>query len=154
NGDIIGAVLVFRDITERRRAERAQALLSEVVASSDDAVVSKTLEGVITSWNVAAERIFEYTPEEAIGQSITIIIPHERLDEEQSILAKLRRGERIEHYETVRISKSGKPIDISLTVSPVRDSSGEIVGASKIARDITNRKRAEEALNRTANCSG
>ena len=120
----VGAVLVFRDITERKRAEEARARLAAIVESSDDAIVSKTLDGVIRSWNAGAERIFGYTAAEAVGQPITLIIPPERLDEEPAILARLRRGERVEHFETVRVAKDGRRIDISLTVSPVRDADG------------------------------
>jgi PAS domain S-box-containing protein len=122
------------------------ALLAAIVESSDDAIVSKTLEGRIRSWNAGAERIFGYTAAEVIGQPITIIIPHELRDEEQRILDQVRRGERIEHFDTIRITKDGRRIPISLTVSPVRDSRGEIVGASKVARDVSERKRAEQAL--------
>ena len=120
--------------------------LAAVVASSDDAIISKTLEGVIVTWNEGAQRIFGYTAEEVIGKSITIILPPDHLDEEPQILARLRRGERIDHYQTIRIRKDGTRVDISLTVSPVRNAKGEIVGASKIARDITLQKRTEEAL--------
>ena len=142
----VGAVLVFRDVTERRRAEEAQARLAAIVESSDDAIVSKTLDGVIRSWNAGAERLFGYTAAEAVGRPITLIIPPERLDEERAILERLRRGERVEHFETVRVAKDGRRLDISLTVSPVRDGDGRVIGASKVARDITERKRAEEAL--------
>jgi PAS domain S-box-containing protein len=142
----LGAVLVFRDVTERRRADEAQARLAAIVESSDDAVVSKSLDGVIRSWNTGAQRIFGYTAAEAVGRPITLIIPPERWDEERDILARLRRGERIEHYETVRVARDGRRLDISLTVSPVRDPEGNVVGASKVARDVTDRKRAEEAL--------
>lgn len=114
--------------------------------SSDDAIVSKTLDGVITSWNPGAVRLFGYSAEEAIGQPISIIIPHDRLDEERSILARLRRGERIDHFDTVRVRKDGTTLDISLTISPVRDAAGKIIGASKIAHDITGRKRMERDL--------
>jgi PAS domain S-box-containing protein len=131
---------------QRRQAEESQALLAAIVTSSDDAIVSKTLDGVITSWNVGAERLFEYTAAEAVGQSITLIIPPERRHEEEMILGRLSRGERIEHYETVRQSKQGRLLDISLTISPVRDSAGRVIGASKVARDITARKAAEKAL--------
>lgn len=120
--------------------------LAAVVASSDDAIISKTLDGIIVSWNEGAQRIFGYTAEEVIGKSITIILPPDHLDEEPQILARLRRGERIDHYQTVRMHKDGSRLDISLTVSPVRNAKGDIVGASKIARDITPQKRAEEAL--------
>lgn len=133
------------DITDRKHAEEAQAWLAAIVDSSQDAIVSKTLDAVITSWNQGAERIFGYTAAEAIGRPITLIIPPERLDEEPAILERLRKGERVEHFETVRVAKDGRRIDISLTISPVRDSTGRIIGASKIARDITGRKRAEAA---------
>jgi PAS domain S-box-containing protein len=146
SGTAVGAVLVFRDVTERRAAEEAQARLAAIVESSQDAIISKTLDGVIRSWNAGAERVFDYTSDEAIGRSITLIIPPDRLDEEYEILARISRGERIEHFETIRVSKHGRLIDISLTVSPVRDSDGRIVGASKVARDITDRKRVEKAL--------
>jgi PAS domain S-box-containing protein len=123
-----------------------EALMAAVVESSDDAIVSKDLNGIITSWNNGAERLFGYTAEEVIGKSITILIPPGRLNEEPYILEHIRRGERVDHYETVRRRKDGSEIDISLTVSPIRDRSGKVIGASKIARDITERKRAEEAL--------
>jgi PAS domain S-box-containing protein len=122
------------------------ALLAAIVESSDDAIVSKTLEGIIQSWNAGAARIFGYTAAEAIGQPITIIIPPELRDEERRILEQLRQGNRVDHFDTVRITKDGRRISISLTVSPIRDSRGVIVGASKVARDITERKRSEEAL--------
>lgn len=143
-GSQIGAVLVFRDIGERRQGERARALLAEIVNSSEDAIVSKSLEGIITSWNAAAERMFEYTEREAVGKSINIIIPDEHRDEEKMILSRLRQGKRIEHFETIRVTKSGVVKNISLTISPVRDRNGVIIGASKIARDITDRIRGEE----------
>lgn len=144
DGTTLGGVLIFRDVSERRSAERSQALLAGIVESSEDAIVSKTLDGVIQSWNSGAEKLLGYKPSEVIGQSITLIVPTDRLDEEASILEKLRRGERIEHFETIRVTKSGKLIPLSLTVSPIRDRNGEIIGASKIARDISERKRAEE----------
>ncbi len=146
DGTPIGAVLVFRDVTERKRAGEARARLAAIVESSDDAIVSKTLEGVIRSWNAGAERVFGYSQSEAVGRPITLIIPPERWDEERSILERLCRGERIEHFETVRVAKDGRRLDISLTVSPIRDDAGHIIGASKIARDVTERKRAEQAL--------
>ena len=120
--------------------------LAAIVASSDDAIISKTLEGIIVSWNEGARRIFGYEAEEVLGKPITLLIPPDRLEEEPGILARVRRGERIDHYQTVRMHKDGTHIDISLTVSPVRNSKGEIVAASKIARDITLQKRAEAAL--------
>jgi PAS domain S-box-containing protein len=146
SGAPVGAVLVFRDVTERRRAEEAQARLAAIVESSQDAIISKSLESIVRTWNAAAERLFGYRAEEAVGRSITLIIPPERLDEEQEILARLARGERIEHYETVRMAKDGRRIDVSLTVSPIRDAEGRIIGASKIARDVSERTRADEAL--------
>jgi PAS domain S-box-containing protein len=145
-GAALGAVLVFRDVTERRRDEEDQAFLAALVESSEDAIVSKTLEGVIRTWNAGAERLFGYTAAEAVGRPITMIIPPERQDEEHEILARIRGGERVEHFETVRVTKQGRRVDVSLRISPVRDRSGRIIGASKVARDITERKRAEEAL--------
>ncbi len=127
-------------------AERARALLGAIVTSSEDAIVSKTLQSIVTSWNASAERLFGYTAAEMIGQSITRIIPEDLLYEEDEILAKLRRGERIERYETVRIRNNGERLDISLTISPIRDSRGNIIGAAKIAHDITARKRNEREL--------
>ena len=127
-------------------AENANALLAAIVASSDDAIVSKNLDGTITSWNKSAERLFGYTAEEAVGKHITLIIPRERWNEEDSIIARLRRGERVDHFETIRRRKDGSTIELSLTISPVRDSTGRIIGASKVARDITQQKRAERAL--------
>ncbi|HEY9421286.1 MAG TPA: PAS domain S-box protein [Thermoanaerobaculia bacterium] len=146
SGAPVGVVLVFRDVTERRRAEEAQTRLAAIVASSQDAIVSKTLDSIIQTWNAGAERIFGYKAEEAVGRSITLIIPPERLDEEREILARLTRGEAIEHYETVRMAKDGRRLNISLTISPLRDAEGHIIGASKVARDITERRQAEEAL--------
>ena len=122
------------------------ALLAAIVESSDDAIVSKTLDGRILSWNAGASRIFGYTAEEVIGRPITIIIPPELHEEEQRILEQVRGGKRIEHFDTIRIAKDGRRVFISLTVSPVRDSRGVIVGASKVARDVSERKRAEQAL--------
>jgi PAS domain S-box-containing protein len=143
-------ISVIEDITEQKDAEFARFRLAAIVESSEDAIISKDLNGIITSWNAGAQRIFEYTAEEAVGRSITLIIPHDLHDEEKEILRRLRIGERVEHFETVRVSKSGKKITISLSVSPVRDSHGKIVGASKIARDITERKRMEEAFREQA----
>jgi PAS domain S-box-containing protein len=120
----------------------ASKQLAAIVESSDDAIVSKNLDGIIQSWNGSAERLFGYTAEEAIGQHITLIIPSDRRDEETMILEQLRRGVRVDHFETVRMRKNGTPIDISLTISPVKDSTGQVVGASKVARDITENKRA------------
>src|SRR5207247_3811063 len=134
------------DITERKRAEETRNQLAAIVASSDDAIISKTLEGIIVSWNDGAERMFGYSAKEVIGGPMTVLIPPESLDEETQILNKLKQGERIQHYETVRLRKDGSKIDASLTISPVKDATGRIIGASKIARDITERKRAEAEI--------
>jgi PAS domain S-box-containing protein len=126
-------------------AQDASTRLAAIVESSDDAIVSKNLDGVISSWNKSAERLFGYSAEEAIGKNILLIVPSDRREEEATILARLRRGERIDHFETVRVRKDGTRLDISLTISPVRDATGRVVGASKVARDITGRREAEEA---------
>jgi PAS domain S-box-containing protein len=151
SGALIGAVNTLVDITERdeteRRIRESEARyrgIAAIVESSEDAVLTKDLNGVITSWNHGAERLFGYTAEETIGKPVTLLIPAERRDEEPTILGRIRRGERIDHYETVRQRKDGSTVDISLTVSPVRNPEGRIIGASKIARDITERKQAEE----------
>jgi PAS domain S-box-containing protein len=145
-GNIASILETNRDITEQKQAEQAQYRLAAIVESSDDAIISKNLNGIIASWNAGAERIFGFTPDEAIGQSITIIIPPELQDEEREILSRLRSGERVEHFETVRQTKHGMRRHVSLTISPVRDARGRIIGASKIARDITDRKQIELAL--------
>jgi PAS domain S-box-containing protein len=145
-GQEVGVVLVFHDITGRKKAERATAHLAAIVESSDDAIISKDLHGIITSWNKGAEKLFGYTVTEAVGKPVTILIPPEYMDEEPRILEKIRNGETVDHYETVRRHKDGTTIDISLTVSPIRDEAGNIIGASKIARDISDRKRTEETL--------
>lgn len=129
---------------ERARGEQAAQRLAAIVESSQDAIVAKDLNGVITNWNQGAERLFGYTAEEAVGQPITIVIPEDRLDEEPQILARIRRGEPVEHFETIRRRKDGSLVEISLMISPIRNRQGEIVGASKIARDITELKRARE----------
>src|SRR5438270_10960273 len=123
--------------------DELRALLAAIVDSSDDAIVSKTLDGVITSWNRGAEQLFGFTPAEAIGQHIFLIIPADRRAEEEDVLARLRRGEKIDHFETVRQTKHGRRIPVSLTVSPVKDAHGTIVGASKVARDISERQRID-----------
>ena len=135
----------------RLKADKAVGLLASIVDSSDDAIVSKTLDGIITSWNHSAERMFGYLESEAIGQHINLIIPDDRRGEEATILADLRKGKRIEHFETIRVRKDGTRLDISLTISPLRDHAGNVIGASKVARDITDRKRAEKALRDTEN---
>ena len=146
DGTLEGAVIVFRDITERRRSEEAARLLAAIVESSDDAIISKNLNGIVTSWNKGAERIFGYSAAEIIGRPISVIASPDRVDEMPKILARIRQGERIEHYETVRRAKNGSLVNISLTVSPVRDPEGRIVGASKIARDITGQVRVRAQL--------
>jgi len=130
----------------RLKADKAIGLLAAIVDSSEDAIVSKTLEGIITSWNASAERLFGYAASEAVGQHISLIIPLNRRNEGTIIIERIKRGERIEHFDTVRVRKDKTPLDISLTISPVRDGSGKIIGASKIARDITQRKQIERAL--------
>jgi len=142
-GKLAGAVNMLVDITERKATEQNIASLAAIVQSSDDAIISKTLDGVITSWNNAAERIFGYTADEMNGQPVTRLIPADRMDEESKILERLKQGERIEHFETQRISKDKRILDISLTVSPIKDTRGNITGVSKIACDITNQKLAE-----------
>jgi PAS domain S-box-containing protein len=149
-GRIVGGINLLLDITDRKsaeiEAERTALLLSAIVDSSDDAIISKDLTGTITSWNQSAERVFGYTAAETVGLPVSILIPADRLDEERGILERLRRGERVDHYETLRRRKDGTIIDISLTISPVKDKRGNIIGASKIARDITERKQAEARL--------
>jgi PAS domain S-box-containing protein len=145
-GAVVGAVNMLIDITARKEAEESTHRLAAIVASSDDAIVGKTLNGIVTSWNQAAERLFGYTPDEIIGQSILTLIPADRQEEENEIVSRLRAGERVEHFETLRRRKDGRLIDISLTVSPIKRDDGVIIGASKIARDITDRKRAEARL--------
>ena len=146
SGHLLGGVNILVDITDRKRAEEQQALLAAIVESSDDAIISQTLDGRILSWNAGAERLFGYSAQEAIGQSIALIIPPDRLDEERIIFERVRGGERIKHYETVRVSKEGRQLDISLAISPVHNSARRVVGASRVARDITARKQLEEAL--------
>lgn len=157
HGYVSGCVLIFRDVTRQRLSERDRAsqlltarLLASIVESSNDAIVGKSLEGIIQSWNSAAERLFGYTAEEAIGQHISLVIPRERIAEEDEIVARLRAGQRIEHYETERLRKDGERIFVSLTISPIKDEDGKVIGASKIARDVTERKRLEDDLRRLA----
>jgi PAS domain S-box-containing protein len=151
NGTLTGAVNTLVDITHRhaaesriRESEARYRTLASIVESSEDAIVTKDLDAVITSWNRGAERLFGYTAEEAIGRPITLLIPKDRHNEEPAILERIRRGERVEHYDTIRRRKDGTLIDISLTISPLRDPEGKIIGASKIAREITERRRAED----------
>ena len=139
---IVGAM---RDVSTRRMAESTATRLAAIVASSNDAIVGKTLDGIVTSWNAAAERIFGYSEREMVGRSIFALIPEELHDAERDLLERLRRGERVDFADTVRVRKDGTRIDIALTVSPIWDPSGVVVGASSIKRDITERKRADES---------
>jgi PAS domain S-box-containing protein len=143
-GRIIGASKIARGIGGRKKADEAAAHLAAIVSSSDDAIVGKTLDGNIVSWNTGAERLFGYRADEVIGRSITVLIPADRLHEETEILSRIRRGERVEHFQSLRVRKDGSPVDVSLTISPVRDAGGTIIGASKIARDISSRRREEK----------
>jgi PAS domain S-box-containing protein len=147
-GRIVGASKIARDVTDRVNADMTRGRLAAIVDSADDVIVSKTLDGIITSWNGAAERTFGWTVAEAVGRPITLIVPEERHAEEEEVLARLRRGERVEHFDTVRVTRDGRLIDMSVTVSPVTDLRGRIIGVSKIARDITERRRFEEQRNR------
>ena len=149
DGTIIGAAKIARDITAEKLSEHAAERLAAIVESSDDAIVGKDLTGIVTNWNKAAERIFGYKAEEIIGLPITTIIPIELQGDEPGILARIQAGERIEHFKTVRVTKDGRRLDVSLTVSPIKDSKGKIVGAAKIARDITQQKKLEDALRTT-----
>ncbi|HEX6711368.1 MAG TPA: PAS domain S-box protein, partial [Rubrobacter sp.] len=146
DGRVRMAVNIMRDVTDQRRIQHERARLAAIVESSEDAIFSKTLEGIITSWNMGAQRIYGYSPEEVVGRSVTILVPPERPNDIPGILEKLNRGEKVQHYETVRMAKDGRRLDVSLTISPIRDSSGSVTGASTIARDITDRKRTEDAL--------
>ena len=143
-GKNTGRVWSYRDVTERHLAEITSRQLAAIVASSDDAIVGKNLNSIVTSWNFGAERIFGYTAEEMIGTSIMRLIPSDRREEEVEILARIRRGERFDHFETIRLAKDGRELNVSITVSPIKDFMGKVVGASKVARDITERKNAEE----------
>jgi PAS domain S-box-containing protein len=146
DGRLLGVGVVIIDVTEQRRADEAHAQLAAIVASSDDAIIGKTLEGVITSWNAGAERLYGYTAEELIGQSIALLVPPERSDELPAILARLRKGEHMRHVETIRMRKDGQRLDVSLCISPIKDAHGRIIGAATIARDITERKQVEVYL--------
>ncbi len=148
SGTVLGGTAICRDLTAAREAQAAQATLAAIVRSSDDAIVGKTLQGIIMTWNPSAERVFGYTKEEAVGKPITILLPPERISEEATILATLVRGDRIDHFETERLRKDGRRIQVSLSVSPIRDASGHIIGAAKIARDVTQRRALEEERDR------
>lgn len=144
HGSVIGVVLIFRDVTETRRAADVHVRLSAIVESSDDAIIGHTLDGIITSWNHGAQRLYGYTAEETVGQSLSILIPPESPSDLPEITDRLRRGEPISHFETRRLRKDGSRVDVSLTISPLKRADGEVIGASKIARDITARKQAEQ----------
>jgi len=146
DGKLDKYVAIRVDITERKRAEEVRERLVAVVESSDDAIIGKTMDGTITTWNRGAEKVFGYSSAEAVGKTIQMLVPPERANEERDILARIGRGESVDHFETVRVRKDGKGIDVSVTISPIRDSSGAIVGVSKVARDISERKRAEQRL--------
>ena len=143
-GNLTGAVSMLVDITDYRCTDLDARRLAAIVESSDDAIIATDFTGVITNWNQGAERLFGYTADEVVGKSIMILIPAERHDEEPAILARIRRGECVDHYETIRRRKDGSLVEISLTVSPIKSSDGRIIGASKIARDITEQRRARE----------
>jgi PAS domain S-box-containing protein len=156
-GYVSGCVLIFRDVTAQRLIERNRAgqlltarLLASIVESSNDAIISKSLDGIIQSWNAAAERLFGYTAERAVGKHISLIIPPERIAEEDTIIARIKDGQRIEHFETERMRSDGRHITVSLTISPLKDDAGNVIGASKIARDMTERKRLEDNLRKLA----
>lgn len=148
-GSVVGASHVARELTERRRLEAANAQLAAIVEFSEDAIVSKDLNGTIQTWNYGAERLYGYSAEEAIGHNIGFLLPPDRLTEEQEILARLRRGERVQHFEASRLRKDGRVIDVSLSISPIRDARGVITGASHIGRDITEQKQFEQQMQQT-----
>ncbi len=150
SGEASQYIGIIQDITDRKQTENLLSRLAAVVEHSDDAIITKTLESIITTWNPGAERIFGYTADEAIGKPVTMLIPEQQLDEEPGILERLRRGERIDHYQTTRRRKDGELINVSLTVSPIKDETGVVVGASKIARDITRQKRSEDVIREQA----
>jgi PAS domain S-box-containing protein len=145
-GHVIGVAKIARDITHQKQLDHVQSRLAAIVESSDDAIVSKNLSGIIMSWNQAAERIFGYSEEEIVGCSILKLIPEDLRFEEQTILEKIQSGQRIDHYETVRLSKDGERLDVSLTISPLKDASGKVIGASKVLRNVTQRKQLERSL--------
>jgi PAS domain S-box-containing protein len=145
-GHLLGAVNVLVDITERKQVEELRHSLAAIIESSDDAIIGKTLDGIITSWNRGAERLYGYTAAEIIGKPISLLIPPDLRNELPDILERLKRGEPLDHYETQRLRRDGACLDISLTISPIRDALGQIIGASAIARDVTERKRSEQAL--------
>jgi PAS domain S-box-containing protein len=148
-GNIVGAAKIVRDITRQKKLEEAALRLAAIVESSDDAIASKDLNGIITSWNRSAEKLFGYTAQEIIGKSVLVIIPPELHHDEDMILSKIRRGEKIDHFETIRVHKNGERIEVSLTVSPIKDEDGNVIGAAKIVRNITESKKIDRALQTT-----
>lgn len=149
NGVIVGAAKIVRDITRQKKLEEAALRLAAIVESSDDAIASKDLNGIISSWNRSAEKLFGYKAEEIIGKPVTVIIPPELHHDEDMILSKIRRGEKIDHFETIRVKKDGERIEVSLTISPVKDDNGNVIGAAKIIRNITETKKIDRALQTT-----
>jgi PAS domain S-box-containing protein len=145
-GKVVGAAKIVREITQKRKLEEDALRLAAIVESSDDAIASKDLNGIVTTWNHSAEKLFGYKAEEIIGKPITLIIPPELQQDENVILDKIRRGEKIEHFETIRVHKNGQRIDVSLTISPMKDDYGKVIGAAKIVRDITEKKKIDRAL--------
>jgi PAS domain S-box-containing protein len=147
NNEVEAGVIIALDITDFKQAQEKSAKLAAIVESSDDAIISKTFDSIVTSWNESAQRTFGYTADEMIGESILKLIPEDRREEEPQIIARLKKGERVEHYETKRVTKDGKLLDVSLTISPVKDTQGNVIGVSKIARDITDKKQEETRKN-------
>ncbi|HEX2280433.1 MAG TPA: PAS domain S-box protein, partial [Thermomicrobiales bacterium] len=143
DGTLYGRVWFFQDVTERRRAEQGLARLAAIVESSDDAIISRTLEGTVTTWNRGAERLYGYSAREIVGQNVALLLPPERQDELPELTERLARGEQIPHFETVRLRKDGSHVDVSISLSPIADASGQVIAVSTIARDITERTRAE-----------
>ena len=148
SGEIVGASKIARDLSRTQRVQRDASRLAAIVDSSDDAIVGKDLNSIVTSWNAAAQRMFGYSAEEMIGKSVRLLIPDDRQHEEDDVLSRITRGQRLEHYETIRRRKDGTLFPVSLTVSPVFNDEGVVIGASKIARDITERVRADEERRR------
>nr|WP_315418980.1 PAS domain S-box protein [uncultured Pedobacter sp.] len=145
-GQIIGMSQIAHDVSFEHQAEEKQSMLAAIIESSEDAIISKTLDGIITTWNKGAEHIFGYTEDEAVGQPITILLPADRLTEEETIIASLRRGEKVDHIQTIRKTKDGRLLNISLTVSPIKNRNGVVIGASKVARNITSQKESEKLI--------
>ncbi len=142
-GILKGVVLVFRDVSEKRRSDLLRERLAAVVESSDDVILTKTLDGIITSWNRGAERVLGYTAEEVIGKHVSMLMPPDAIEDTGLILGRIRQGEKVDHYETRRVRKDGTIIDVSLTVSPIRNAEGEVIGASKVGRDVTEKRRSD-----------